>query len=99
MQRQIDRLLDEADRAAAERNWSLVRELCDQVLLIDPENADARAFTAIAERGLRGQTAVESSPAAPAPATAPPLPASFAGGRYTVQGLLGEGGKKVVYRA
>src|SRR4029077_8855553 len=36
----------------------------------------------------------------PATAPAPPsLPAAFGGGRYRVTGLLGEGGKKVVYQA
>jgi serine/threonine protein kinase len=32
-----------------------------------------------------------------APATAAPLPASFASGRYQVRRFLGEGGKKRVY--
>jgi serine/threonine protein kinase/class 3 adenylate cyclase len=37
--------------------------------------------------------------ATPVPATAPPLPASFASGRYQVRRFLGEGGKKRVYLA
>jgi class 3 adenylate cyclase len=37
--------------------------------------------------------------ATPAPAMAPPLPTSFAGGRYQVRRFLGEGGKKRVYLA
>ena len=36
---------------------------------------------------------------APTPAPSPALPASFAAGRYQVQGFLGEGGKKRVYLA
>jgi class 3 adenylate cyclase len=35
----------------------------------------------------------------PTPQPSPVLPASFAGGRYTVKGFLGEGGRKKVYLA
>ena len=41
IQRQIDRLLDQADEAAAARNWALVRELCERIQEFDPDNADA----------------------------------------------------------
>src|SRR6266508_6062418 len=52
IQRQIDRLLDEAEGAVAGRDWAAVRGLAGHVLTLDPENAEARAFLAAAERGL-----------------------------------------------
>jgi hypothetical protein len=91
VQRQIERLLDEAEEAAAEQRWVVVRERADHVLTFDPENADARALLAAAERGL-------GAAPPPAPTTAPE-PDSFAGGRYEVRRFLGEGGKKQVYLA
>ena len=57
VQRQIDRLLDEAEQASAERNWALVRERCEHVLTFDPENEDALALLAAAERGLGNEAA------------------------------------------
>jgi len=50
VQRHIDRLLDEADRAIAQRDWALVRQCCADILRIDPDNEDARTFLAAAER-------------------------------------------------
>ncbi len=98
IQRQIDRLLDEIEAAAASLDWSRVRELADGVLRLDPENEDAKAFLDAANR----DTGVTPSPML-APeverSQAPPLPASFAGGRYAVKSFLGEGGRKRVYLA
>src|SRR6266508_288606 len=93
VQRQIDRLLDEAEAAVAEGDWALVLARSQQALILDPENADAQAFLAAAERGLGvdAPAASRSEPALPSSAEAPP--ASFAGGRYTVKRFLGEGGK------
>ena len=41
IQRQTDRLLDEAERAMAERNWPAVRESTLDALALDADNADA----------------------------------------------------------
>src|SRR3990172_9302730 len=112
IQRQIDRLLDEADEAAARRDWATARERVEHVLTFDPENVDARAFLVAAERGLSASTEASARPRAggegpdviaqaepqPPPA-APSIPTSFASGRYAVKRFLGEGGKKRVYLA
>ena len=99
IQRRVDQILDRAEAACDAGDWTLAAELCRQVVTLDGENVDALPLLALAERGLSG--AVDSVPPAsmPAPPVPPPLPASFASGRYEVLGLLGEGGKKVVYRA
>ncbi len=100
VQRQIDRLLDEAERSIAVNDWAVVRERSRAVLALDPGNADALAYIEAADRAAAGP-----SPAAPAqPTQAPPSPTpaqpeSFAGGRYEVRRFLGEGGKKRVYLA
>ena len=44
VQRQIDRLLDEAEAALGRREWSRVHELSQDVLALDPGNADAQTF-------------------------------------------------------
>ena len=103
VQRQIDTLLDQVERAAAQLDWSRVRELSDGVLALDPDNRDANAFLEAAGRAL------DAAPAATPPDAQPtlrgPSPAaaagqdSFGGGRYRVSRLLGEGGKKRVYLA
>jgi len=49
-QRQIDRLLDEAEQAIASRDWTLVGQYAQDILRLDPENEDARNFLAAAER-------------------------------------------------
>jgi hypothetical protein len=40
-QRQIDRLLDAAEQAIAARDWALVRQHAQDVLVLDSENAGA----------------------------------------------------------
>ena len=102
-QRHIDRLLDEADKAMAQRDWPLLRQHAEDVLLLDADNQDAHNFLTAAERAL------SAAAPRPAPSAAPPLPqataqgaaipASFAGDRYEVKRFLGEGGKKRVYLA
>ena len=52
VQRRIDGLLDAAEQAMSERNWALAIEHCTDVLALDPENEDARAFIVAAERRL-----------------------------------------------
>jgi len=49
VQRQIDRLLDEAEEAISRYDWEAVREAEHAVLAIDPENADAITYLASAE--------------------------------------------------
>ena len=96
VQRQIDRLLDEAEAAVSESNWTLARDRAQNVLAFDPENEDALAFLAAADRALGASPAPPT--AVPGPETSVPLPtvppeslpASFAGGRYQVKELLGE---------
>ncbi|MBI4202963.1 MAG: protein kinase, partial [Chloroflexi bacterium] len=64
-QRQVNRLLDEAEAALAKREWQRVRDLAGDTLALDPSNADARSFLAAAERALASVTAPGS--AAPTP--------------------------------
>ena len=66
IQRRIDSLLDEADEAVREHQWTVVRERAQSALTLDPENADALAYLAAAER---------------APGPNPPASSQAAGGR------------------
>jgi hypothetical protein len=98
-QRQVDRLLDEAEAALGRREWTRVHELSQDVLALDPENADARTFLEAAVRAsAAGAPSPPAAPAAELPA-ARPLPPSFGNGRYVVERFLGEGGRKRVYLA
>jgi serine/threonine protein kinase len=111
VQRRIELLLDQAEQAMDGSDWALVRERAEQVIRLDPENADARAFAAAAARDpaippveptarTAGAEVAQAgrSDVAPQPDAAAP-PTSFAAGRYTVKRFLGEGGKKRVYLA
>ena len=51
-QRRIDILLDEATKAVAESNWAVVLNRAENVLRMETENEDARAYMAVAEREL-----------------------------------------------
>ena len=101
IQRQIDRLLDEAERAVSQRDWLAVRAHAEDVLALDPGNDDGRAFLAAADRALdQGTTSPsgkENQPAQVSHQLQSTHPTSFAAGRYQVQRFLGEGGKKRVY--
>ncbi len=101
IQRQVDRLLDEAEEALGRRDWSTVLERAVDALALDPENADARGFLDAAERALGGDgdRKQETRNTSPAPQPQSPLPSSFASGRYRVKSFLGEGGRKRVYLA
>ena len=55
VQRQIDRFLDEAEEAVANRNWEVVRQRARDVLAFDPGNSDAEAFLRGAERALESE--------------------------------------------
>ena len=100
-QRRIDRLLDQVEEAADQRDWEKVGQLAEDVLVLDPENSDAINFLAAAERSLSSSEPAARQSPAPAFATSPAAsqPTSFANGRYQVKKVLGEGGKKKVYLA
>ncbi|MHB8574028.1 MAG: protein kinase domain-containing protein [Dehalococcoidia bacterium] len=109
VQRQIDRLLDQAEEAMAAGEWETVRLRCEAVLTLDAGNPDAMSYRDGAVRRLNPDAAGATTGsndggparrhAAAGALSAPPLPESFTGGRYRVSSLLGEGGKKIVYRA
>ena len=104
VQRQIDRLLDEAEQAITNEDWTTVASRVRSVLAIDPENGDAVAYLAAVERAQGDSTlptTVAPTTATPGPtaAKAPDQPGSFANDRYQVKRFLGEGGKKKVYLA
>ena len=42
--RRIDRLIDEIEAAADQRDWRLVLRLSEDVLAVDPANADAAVY-------------------------------------------------------
>ena len=98
IQRRIDLLLDEADDAIAKSDWGLVRDRAKNVLALDPDNPDAQAMVAAADRAQASPT--RNTPESPGSASSPvEHPTSFADGRYEVKEFLGEGGKKQVYLA
>jgi predicted ATPase len=102
LQRQIDRLLDEAERALSQRDWTIVQERAQDVVAIDPHNQEGQAFLSAAKRALSGsgpQTTNQPTTSPPATSATSEQPTSFANGRYQVKRFLGEGGKKKVYLA
>ena len=99
-QRRIDRLMDQIEEAADQRDWQRVRELSKDVLLANAGNSDAQNFLALAERALSSSPTTPRQASAAATEAAPSTePTSFANGRYQVKKFLGEGGKKKVYLA
>ena len=100
VQRRIDILLDEADQAIAQSDWSVVRDRAQNVLALDPDNGDAATFLAAADRALAssGQPPASTSTPTSKEPTAD-QPTSFANGRYQLKRFLGEGGKKKIYLA
>ena len=101
VQRRIDTLLDQAEEAVDREDWGRVAELARDVLALDGESVDATPFLAMAERrlqGTNGGTGMMPAGGGREPEQ-PPLPTAFVAGRYQVQDLLGEGARKVVYRA
>ena len=103
LQRQIARLLDEADQAITQEDWAIVSSRARSVLAIDPESTEGLAYLAAAERAIGAglRSADESTDSTPpsTPVDSPDHPTSFANGRYRVKKFLGEGGKKKVYLA
>ena len=55
IQRQIDRLLDEAEEGISRFDWESVRQCAQAVLALDPGNSDGAAMLAAANRAL-GET-------------------------------------------
>ena len=53
IQRQIARLLQEAEEAIARVDWEVVRQSAEALLVLDPDNTDGLALMAAAERGFR----------------------------------------------
>ena len=103
-QQRLERLLEQADEALDRLDWDEVRARANTVLRLDPQNADALAYLAAADREpsqtpVPGPASAASSPTSARPSPIPPLPTSFASGRYEVKRSLGEGGKKKVYLA
>lgn len=104
VQRRIDRLLDQAEEALEALDWSRAQEIAGAVLVVDPENEDAKSFLAMAEHNLGESDSGSPGPPLPSgegqlPSASESTPTSFASGRYEVSDFLGEGGKKRVYRA
>ncbi len=106
VQRRLERLLDQIDESESSGDWKLVHDLSRDVLAIDRENKEATAYLDAAQRRLAEAAGSEGTDdigaASDPPATRveePPLPTSFASGRYKVKRFLGEGGKKKVYLA
>ena len=97
IQRQIDRLLDEAEAAVAILDWTVAGERAMAVLAFDPDNSDALAFQAAAGRALGATVLGTPLDEDPVGRPSPPLPVFFKDGRYMVKQLLGEGASKRVY--
>ena len=86
--------------AVTARDWTDVAEKARAALAIEADNADALTFLGWPRpTSARRASHLEAAPEAPTPRRSPPLPESFAGGRYHVVRFLGEGGKKRVYLA
>src|SRR5687767_2006398 len=95
IQRQIDRLLDAAESALEQNDWTALRTQATAVLAVDPDNADALSYLAAAERALDAGTGTQPAGSGPDES----VPRAFVGGRYQVSRLLGEGAKKRVFQA
>lgn len=115
IQRQVERLLDEADGAIARFDWETVSRYAQAVIALAPDNVDGVALLAAASRALGGPGSLpETEPSAitvqtstsliePSPQNnfgpSTEIPMSFADDRYRIFELLGEGSRKRVYLA
>ena len=75
IQRRIDRLLDQIEEAADQRDWEAVKQLADDVLRLEPENADALTYLAAAGRDAGTVDSPASPPTGAAPREAIPMEA------------------------
>ena len=95
VQRQIERLLDEAADAISHDDWATVRQRAHAALTFDSSNEDALSYLAAAEEALAVSEAPKSSEVSSTPlGPTAPQPTSFANGRYTVTKFLGEGARR-----
>ena len=62
VQRQLDRLLDEAEEAITNDDWVTVSSRAKAVLAIDPENKDGQAYLAASQRSLGASEAATGEP-------------------------------------
>ena len=85
LQRQIERLLDEAEEAISRFDWDALLQRAQAALAMDPENTDALAFLATAERALAIWSPASTTESPPSPTSSPDQPSSFANGRYSVK--------------
>ena len=103
VQRQVVRLLGELEEAVISRRWEAVRDTSHDVLALEPDNVDAQAFLAAANRALgenrSGPSSNEVAPNSPAPAGLTDVSGAVINGRYTLGRLIGEGARKKVYEA
>ena len=76
LQRQIDRLLDEAEKALESFDWQGLQQRAAAVLALDPNNADASSFLAASEGALGGSVWTPPVPQSASP-PATPLPTSI----------------------
>jgi len=61
VQRQVDRLLDQAEESIALRQWEDLRATCEVVLNLDPDNSDATSYIALADKSLATDVVSDSS--------------------------------------
>ncbi len=52
LDRQVSRLLDEIEQAVERGDWPEVQRKATEILILDPDNDEAKAFSTAAERGL-----------------------------------------------
>src|SRR5439155_12794870 len=64
IQRQVIRLLDEAEAAVEARDWAVVGQRARDALDLDPANKEAEALLAAADRALAREAVVAESGAA-----------------------------------
>lgn len=62
IQRRIDGLLDEAEAAADNGNWTDVVKAVEAVLSADPDNDDAKVFRNMASPYVSGEAKLEAEP-------------------------------------
>jgi hypothetical protein len=95
IQRQINRLLDESDRAFGARDWALLKAHALDVLKLDSSSDDGRMFLEAAEQGLKedgelGQGQESHLVESTSEPSVEEIPKSFSAGRYEVRKFLGE---------
>ena len=103
VQRQVVRLLEELEEAVISRQWEAVREKCNDVLALEPNNVDAQAFLAAAQRALGEDSSSEFATGQAAHSSVSMdlsgASATVINGRYSLGRMIGEGAKKHVYEA